>query len=129
MEQAAKALFSRLSGTFSNRVYPHQKPPTKKTYPLCVYKLVETEPADTHTDATKLVEQQFDLAIIANTYAELLTLKTTVNGLLHKQRYTSGGIEIEGSFLDSDSMDISALSDTKSELWVYEVSGSLWVKL
>jgi hypothetical protein len=130
------ALFTRLSTTAgvtaligagsACRAYPHHSPPHVRAYPMVVFKCPGEQDVPAMDGADGLIEQQIEIACIANTYEQATNLHLAVKAALNAQKGTWGGVDVKGIFLQGGSEELATPPGSDPQQYIVESTYTAW---
>jgi hypothetical protein len=130
------AIFSRLStdpgvtaligAGNACRAYPHRSPPHVRTYPMVVFRCPDESDLLTQGGGEGPIEQQLEIACIANTYEQATNLHKAVKDALDAQSGIWGGIDVRGCFLHSDSEELATPPGSDPQQYIVESTYTAW---
>ena len=129
-----RAIYGKLSGDtditayVANRIWPHTTSPNEKVlYPCIIYKLDNRDPGRKYVGQCTLTNRTVDIAVMADTYSDVLAITEIVVDILDNQSGIWGGVTVKGCFHQDESEGIYDLSHRANKLWVSEMTFVIWI--
>jgi hypothetical protein len=116
---AAKlASVTGVTSLIGRRVYPSYDKQANRTYPLAVYDLHIT-PVSAFDGPTTMTSAVLEIAAIAKTYGQAVTVGNAIYAALEYQAGTWGTVNVQGCFLQDDGIKDDKITDPTTEDILY----------